>query len=237
MNQSEHIHARPPRRPLYLGVLLLGALALFLLACRLETAFSGDATPTAARTRAALRATFTPRPLATDTPEATATAAATVTLTPEPATEVPTDVPTRRPAARPRPTDTPLPPPTAAPTAVPTATPTVVFAWTPGNQSCKALDGATSDHVRGTIVARNAAAVGQRVRASAGPGGAPISDVDATSQSNGMYTVVITCDSAACNGDFWLWMVNAQGQQISDYVKFTFNDGCRRGVLDFTKTQ
>lgn len=219
-----------------LGVLLLCTLVMILLACRLETMFSA-ATPSPAWPSVAQRPTFTPRPSATDTPEATPTAAPTDIPTQAPPTEVPaTPVPIRRPTARPQPTDTPLPPPTAQPTAVPTATPTVVFQYTPSNQTCKALDGATSDNVRGTIVARNAAAVGQRVRASSGPGGDPVSAVDATSNSDGKYTVVIQCNGGACDGNFWLWMVNAQGQEISDYIEFTFNSGCRRGVLDFTKS-
>jgi hypothetical protein len=219
-----------------LGVLLVCTLVLMLLACRLETMFSA-ATPSPARPRLAQRPTFTPRPSATDTPEATPTAVPTDTATQAPPTSVPaTPVPIRRPTSRPQSTDTPLPPPTPQPTAVPTATPTVVFQYTPSDQACKAFDSATSDIVRGTIVARNAAAVGQRVRASSGPGGEPISDVDATSNSEGKYTVVIQCNGGTCDGNFWLWIVNSQGQQISDYVEFTFNAGCRRGVLDFTKS-
>jgi hypothetical protein len=219
-----------------LGLLLLCAVVLTLLACRVGTMFSAS-TPSPARPRAALRPTFTPRPSATVTSEATPTEAPTEAPTQAPPTEVPPPpLPVRRPTARPQPTDTPLPPPTAQPTAVPTATSAAVIQYTPSNQSCKALDGATSDNVRGTIVARNAAAVGQRVRASAGPGGEPVSDVDATSNSEGKYTVVIQCSGGACDGNFWLWMVDAQGEQISEYVEFTFNDGCRRGVLDFTKS-
>lgn len=219
-----------------LGVWLLCTLVLMLLACRLETMISA-ATPSPARPRVAQRPTFTPPPSETDTPEVTPTEVPTDVPTEAPPTEEPaTRVPTRRPTARPQPTDTEVPPPTDQPTDVPTATPTVVFLYVPTNQTCKALDGATSDNVKGTIVARNAAAVGQRVRASAGPGGEPVSDVDATTNSDGKYTVVLQCNGDACDGDFWLWMVNAQGRQISDYIKFTFNDGCRRGILDFTKS-
>ncbi len=218
----------------HLGVMLLCALVLLLLACRLETALSGaTAVPTARR--AALRPTFTPPPLATDTPEVTPTAVPTETFTPEPPTEVPpTQVPTRRPTARPRPTDTPLPPPTIPPTAPPPPTATVVFQFTPSDQSCTGADGATSDTIKGTIVARNAPAVGQRVRASAGPGGEPMSD-DKLTNVNGIYTLIFVCNGGVCNGDFWVWMVNAEGQQTSPYVKFSFNDGCRRGTLNFSK--
>lgn len=219
----------------FLGAIF--ALATFLLACRtadLVLGTTADVTPTAGvrSTRAAQRPTFTEIPPATDTPEPTAT--------PEPSeTPVPTDVPppptaTRRPAtARPRPTETPVPA-TRVPTPVPS--PTQSFDWTlNGAQSCTAGTDAQSS-ASGKITANNKAAVGQKVQASSGPGGEPISDNPSESDKNGNYKVTFVCGGKACTGDFYIWMIDgATKHQISPFVKFHFDSGCHAGKQDFVK--
>ncbi len=218
--------------PRYFLVFLISVSAL-LLACRtVDLIANAQATPTRARvTRAAQRATFTPLPTDTDTP--------LPTDTPEPTeTPQPTDTPepTRRPPTRRPPTAAPPthPPPTARPP-TPIPTPTVILPWyINGSVSCTGgSDNAST--VTGTITTNNGPAVGQRVQGSAGPGGEPISDVPAMSNSNGVYKVTFICNGGACNGDFWVWMVDAQGHQISPFQKFSFNNNCRKGTVNFKK--
>lgn len=210
-------------------LLVLLLVVLFLLACRTASLVTGaEATPTRTRvTRAAMRATFTPFPTETETP--------LPTDTPEPTeTPQPTDEPTAtRPpnTPRPRPTETPVPP---TQTAQPTATPTVFFEWTTnGNSSCEGGDDKESV-ITGKITAKNAGAVGQRIQASSGPGGEPISDPN-LSDNNGNYRVTFICGGKACNGDFYIWMIDPNNRQISPFVKFTFSSGCRKGKQDFIK--
>ncbi len=124
-------------------------------------------------------------------------------------------------------------PPTAAPT--PSPTPTVVLPWVVAvNPSCEG-GGGNESSVTGKIKANDKPAVGQFVQASAGPGGEPISEVPAQSDAKGNYKVTFVCGGKACNGDFWIWMVDANRTQISPFVKFSFNDGCRKGHVDFQK--
>lgn len=224
------------RKATFQIIVILFGVALFLLACRTAGMFTG-AEPTATRvrvTRAAQRPTFTPIPPPSNTPEPTATPEPTqVPPTPEPTQVPPTPEPTRPPnTPRPRPTD---PPPTAttAPTAVPTAT--MVFEYdTSGSSSCEGGgDGESS--VTGKISANNKGAQGQRVQASSGPGGEPISENPAESNKDGNYKVTFICGGKACNGDFYIWMVNAERKQISPFVKFNFNGDRRKCVQNFQK--
>jgi outer membrane biosynthesis protein TonB len=213
--------------------LLVAGIALFLLACRTANLIAGmDATPTRERaTRASLRPTFTPIPTDTEAPPPTETPEPTEP--PPPTDEPPTA--TRRPTARPVPTKKP-PTPTATPRPpTPEPSPTVYYPWTTsGNPSCVGGDNKESS-VSGKITANGKAAVGQFVQASSGPGGEPISDVPAQSDSNGNYKVTFICGGNACSGDFWLWMVDASRRQISPFVKFHFDGGCRKGTLNFVK--
>lgn len=214
-------------------ILLLAAIAIFLFACRTANLLSGvEPTATRARvTRAAQRPTFTPIPTATDVPPPTET--------PEPTQPPPTEEPTqpppptkRPPTKRPPPTQ---PPPTQPPPPTAQPSPTVYFPWvTVGSTTC---DGGsdTESSVSGKITANNKAAVGQRVQASSGPGGSPISENPAESDKNGNYKVTFICGGKACNGDFWIWMVDPTGHQISPFVKFGFSGGCRKGTQNFQK--
>ncbi len=237
MQQPNRMKEESRKRQLRLGIILLCALSFLLLACRLEASLGDPTTEPADSARVARRPTFTPRPVETDTPEVTATPQPSAT--PEPTDVPPTPVPTRRPAPRVVPTNPPPPPPPTAtpvpPTNTPVPTATIVFSYQPTDHSCKADDTATMDTVHGTITANGKGAAGQRVRGSFGPGGQPISENDATSGPNGGYTVTFVCKGNACDGDWWVWMVDAQGSPISPYVKFTFNDDCRKGTLNFQK--
>lgn len=215
-------------------------ICLFLLACRTAELLSGQSvapTTTARATRLSQRATFTPIPTDTDTPLPSDTPQPTVpTDTPQP-----TDEPsaTRRPAtARPKPTQTPVPP-TRTPKPSPTAT--QLFEWiTNGGSSCTGGDN-TKSTISGKITANGKGAVGQRVQVSSGPGGEPASDPN-LSNSNGNYIVTLTCgtdpdtnQTKACNGDFYIWMIDPSNRQISPFVKFGFSNGCRAGKQDFIK--
>ncbi len=209
--------------------LFIFVASVFAFACRTADLVAGtEATPTRTRvTRAAQRATFTPIPTETETP--------VPTETPEPTeTAVPTNEPTatRRPnTPRPKPTNTPVPPTN---TPRPTATPTQVFAWTTnGNSSCEAGDN-DKTIITGKITARNAGAVGQRIQVSSGPGGEPASDPN-LSDNNGNYIVTLVCGNKACNGDFYIWMIDPNNQQISPFVKFSFSSGCHKAKQDFIK--
>ncbi len=216
--------------------LLLLSISAFFLACRTASLLSGEGvaqeTPTRARvTRASQRPTFTPIPPPSDTPEPTET--------PEPSEPPPpTDEPlpptaTRRPpTARPRPTNTNVPP---TKTPQPSPTPTTAFAWIQdGAQSCEG-GGDSESSVTGKITANNTGAVGQKVQASSGPGGEPISENPAESDKHGNYKVTFLCSGKACNGDFYIWMVDAGRHQVSPFVKFHFDSGCRKGKQNFKK--
>lgn len=214
-------------------LLFIASSSLFVFACR-TAGFLTGAEPTVARvraTRAALRPTFTPIPPPSDTPEPTATPEPTeIPPTPEP-TQTPE--PTRPPdTPRPRPTD---PPPTATNVPTPVPSPTIVFEYeTVGNPSCVG-GGDNEASVSGRITANNKGAQGQRVQASAGAGGEPISENPAESNKDGNYKVTFICGGKACNGDFYIWMVNAERRQISPFVKFNFNADCRKGTQNFQK--
>lgn len=212
---------------------LVGGVALFLLACRtadLIVNTQATATPPPA-TRAAQRPTFTPIPTETAVPPTDVpTDAPPPTDTPEPSS---TPRPTARPPTR-RPA-TPIPPSQTLRPPAPTPSPTAYYLWImSGSQSC--VGGSENESsVTGKITANNKAAVGQFVQASSGPGGEPISDVPAQSDSNGNYKVSFVCGGKACNGDFWIWMVDNSRRQLSPFVKFSFNSGCRKGSINFQK--
>ncbi len=211
-------------------VVLLALVSIFMLACRTANLIVGaDATPTRARvTRAAQRPTFTPIPTATDVPLPTETPEPT--QPPPPTQEPPTA--TRRPATRPPATKKPPTPTATAKPPTHTPSPTVFFPWTTvGSASCEGGDDKESS-ISGKISAKGKGAVGQRVQASSGPGGEPISDPN-LSDNNGNYKVTFVCGSKACNGDFWIWMEDPSGRQISPFVKFGFSAGCRKGKQDF----
>ena len=183
------------KRSPYLFALTLLCVILFSLACRTTTILTGaEPTQTRARaTRVTLRPTFTPIPSPTETPLPTETPEPT--QTPEP-TEEPTetDVPTRRPTQRPPPTNTPVPA-TLIPTVQPTAT--RVFDWAlSGGQTCTAGSD-TESNITGKITAEEKAARGQKVQASSGPGGEPISENPAESDNKGNYKVTFICGGKA----------------------------------------
>ena len=210
---------------------IIFSMTLFLFACRTAQLLEGTATPEPTNTRVAVRPTFTTAPTETETPVPTDTLEPTETETPEPPTA--TRRPTRRPPTRPPPTEPPPPPTEPQPTQVPTPQP--VFAFAAGSPTCNGNPDASESRVKGTISANGAGAVRQRVQASSGPGGSPISENPSLSDSSGNYTVTFICGGGPCNGDFWVWMVNAQLQQSSPYVKFHFDNNCRVGHVDFTK--
>ena len=87
--------------------------------------------------------------------------------------------------------------------------------------------------VRGRILENGAPLAGQRVTASSGPGAEPISDEPAVSNEQGIYQVTFVCDGKACDGAFWIWLVDEDYAQVSPFVQFIFDNNCRRGTLDF----
>ncbi len=93
----------------------------------------------------------------------------------------------------------------------------------------------TASVVRGRILENGAPLAEQRVTASSGPGGEPISDEPAVSNEQGIYQVTFVCNDKACDGAFWIWTVDDEMRQTSPFVKFIFDQQCRRGALDFTK--
>ncbi|MCG3141562.1 MAG: hypothetical protein HDKAJFGB_02857 [Anaerolineae bacterium] len=214
-------------------ILTLCAVALFLLACRTANLLSSaePTAPPARVTRASQRPTFTPIPTETEIPPPTET--------PEPTEPPPTDEPTQPPPPTKRPPTkrppTAIPPTQPPPPPTPQPSPTVFFLWTTvGNASCEGGSDSESS-VSGKITANNKGAVGQRVQASSGAGGSPISDNPAESNADGNYKVTFICGGKACNGDFWIWMADPSGRQISPFVKFHFDGGCRKGTQNFQK--
>lgn len=103
---------------------------------------------------------------------------------------------------------------------------------TASRPNCTIGDNAASV-VSGSIVNNGVPVAGQRVQASAGEGGEPISDEPAVSDGDGNYQVTLVCGGQACNGSFWVWLIDADSNQISPFVKFVFDQQCRRGTINF----
>ncbi len=117
----------------------------------------------------------------------------------------------------------------AKPTLNPDADPEFVTSFQP---RCGPGDNSASV-VTGSIFQDGAPLPGQRVQASAGPGGEPISEEPAVSDDQGNYQVTFICDGQACNGAFWIWLVDENLDRVSPFVEFIFDDNCRSGTLDF----
>jgi hypothetical protein len=121
----------------------------------------------------------------------------------------------------------------ASPEASATHDPNAGFEFVPdGTPHCGAGDNRASV-VKGRIVSNGAPVAGQRVTASAGPGGEPISDEPAVSDDRGNYQVTFVCDGKACDGAFWVWTVDEASNQTSPFVEFIFDNQCRSGTLNF----
>jgi hypothetical protein len=91
----------------------------------------------------------------------------------------------------------------------------------------------TASLVTGQILENGAPVVAQKVQASSGPGAEPISDEPAESDESGNYQVTFVCDGGACDGAFWVWLIDADFNQVSPFVEFVFDKNCRHGTLDF----
>jgi hypothetical protein len=122
---------------------------------------------------------------------------------------------------------------TSSPKPKGTRDPNAAFQFIPaGTPRCAAGDN-TASVVRGRILSDDGPIVGQRVQASSAPGGEPISDEPAVSDDNGKYQVTFVCDGTACNGAFWVWLIDENDSASSPFVEFIFDNQCRRGTLDF----
>lgn len=97
---------------------------------------------------------------------------------------------------------------------------------------CTVGDNAASI-VAGRILDKNNPVVGQRVQASSGQGGEPISEEPAVSDQEGNFQVTFVCDGKACDGSFWIWLIDADNNQTSPFVRFVFDNQCRRGTVNF----
>lgn len=116
----------------------------------------------------------------------------------------------------------------------PTRSPGAPYGFFPvGTPHCAAGDNSASI-VSGQITENGAPVAGQKIQASSGPGAEPISEEPTVSRENGEYQVTFVCNGSACNGAFWLWLINDQAEQVSPFVQFIFDDRCRRGTLDFS---
>jgi|GEM_PF-3317381 hypothetical protein len=136
-------------------------------------------------------------------------------------------------AVRSTPTRATAPSKTASPPASATHDPHAGFEFVPdGTPHCGAGDNRASV-VKGRIVSNGAPVAGQRVTASAGPGGEPISDEPAVSDERGNYQVTFVCNGKACDGAFWIWTVDDASNQTSPFVEFIFDNQCRSGTLNF----
>lgn len=122
-------------------------------------------------------------------------------------------------------------PSTAPPTKTPD--PNARFPFRPvGVPRCGPGDNSASI-VKGRITSGGAPVVGMRITASSGPGGEPISEEPAESDEQGNYQVTFVCDGKACNGSFWVWLLDEEDAQASPFVRFVFDDRCRQGELNF----
>lgn len=122
----------------------------------------------------------------------------------------------------------------AAPAQKPTRSPDDPYDFvTADTPHCSGGDNSASV-VSGSITADGAPVEGQKIQASSGPGAEPISEEPAISDENGEFQVTFVCDGSACNGAFWLWLINDDADQVSPFVQFIFDDQCRHGTLNFS---
>lgn len=103
-----------------------------------------------------------------------------------------------------------------------------------GVAKCAAGDDQESS-VIGRITENGNPLPGLLVQASSGPGGEPISEYPAISDEEGRFKVTLVCDGKACNGAFWIWLIDEDLRQVSPFIKFVFDNNCRRGTVDFIK--
>jgi hypothetical protein len=101
-----------------------------------------------------------------------------------------------------------------------------------GQASCKAGDSSAAI-VTGNVTRNEAPAVGQGVQASSVRGGKPIAGGSAVTDSEGNYQVTFVCNGRACNGTYWLWLVDESNAQASPFIQFIFDDNCRLGTANF----
>ncbi|TAH52467.1 MAG: hypothetical protein EYC68_06740 [Chloroflexota bacterium] len=114
-----------------------------------------------------------------------------------------------------------------------TSNPNSDYAFVPSATPRCTAGGNSASIVSGQILENGNPVVGQRVQASAGEGGEPISDEPAESDQSGNYQVTFVCDGRACDASFWVWLVDEDNNQISPFVKFVFDSQCRHGTINF----
>lgn len=132
-----------------------------------------------------------------------------------------------------RPTRAPVTRAENTPVQKPTRAPDALFDFeVVGTPRCRAGD-ASASVVNGRVLSNNRPIAGAKIQASSGPGAEPISDEPAESDENGNFQVTFVCDGAACNGSFWIWMINENAEQISPFAQFIFDNNCRRGTVNF----
>lgn len=120
------------------------------------------------------------------------------------------------------------------PTKKPTRSPDAPYDFNPvGTPRCSVGDNAASI-VKGRIIGGGGPIAGQKVQAASGPGAEPISDTPAESDEQGNFQVTFVCGGSACNGAFWVWLVNDDLEQVSPFIKFIFDDQCRTGSVNFS---
>lgn len=88
--------------------------------------------------------------------------------------------------------------------------------------------------ITGQVTDNGNPSAGQQVQASSAEGGEPINTEPAQSDQDGNFQVDLVCGGSACNGTFWVWLVDPDNNQTSPYVQFVFDDQCRRGSVNFT---
>ncbi len=213
------------------AALLSLALLLFIggIACEttdrvLSIAQARTATPTRTRTP---RPTFTAVPTATDTP-------VPPTNTPPP---LPTRTATRRPPT-PRP-PTPKPPPTSPPVVLPT---TPRYQYSAASWGC---EHSGSSWIKGSVYADkndpNSGMPGVRV-VFGGAGGDAFQKPELTG-GDGVFAFTLTTDSdhRAAPGTYYVWVVDANGNRISEMAGPIKIEGgssdstCWAGTAFFTK--
>jgi hypothetical protein len=165
------------------------------------------------------------------------------------ASATPSDSPTPTPSATesPQPTTSPDPSTTPSPSPVSTATPTVMLTptaiptVTPTATATTNLlfdraeyAGCTADtnatRIVGVVYRSRQPADGYRVVFSWQPDGTPATPPSITGPSPpGAYTHIVN----GREGDWWVWIVDAQGERISPMAFYRSADGCNIGEVNF----
>lgn len=102
-----------------------------------------------------------------------------------------------------------------------------------GTPRCTVGDSSVSI-ITGSVTDKDTPVMGQLVQVSSSEGGDPIGAQPNETDGSGNFQVALACGGSACNGSYWVWLIDNENFQVSPSVEFVFDDQCRRGTVNFS---